>query len=252
MVLVYFKNRHGQVTEIDVEPQETMREVVMKIEELGGIEKVRINMNKYSCSCGNDLNEILLDDISGDISINIQNDVDKSTEINLIYHELSNKQIKDSVVKEVKHDFELLRKKLEILETQLTTHISQLEDMLYNTIIKQMEQLPREVDEKNDNLYKFMDSNVFKNFASSFLQNDIVSESSKQPPDVSKNVDGNFLNSPPQCFECDTPILSKSTSANISQKENNVSIDLNKKINDQFIEIRTESKKLETQSKLER
>ena len=91
MVLVYFKNRHGQVTEIDVEPQETMREVVMKIEELGGIEKVRINMNKYSCSCDNDLNEILLDDISGDISINIQNDVDKSTEINLIYHELINK-----------------------------------------------------------------------------------------------------------------------------------------------------------------
>ena len=33
-------------------------------------------------------------------------------------------------------------------------------------------------------------------------------------------------------------MLSKSTSANISQKENNVSIDLNKKINDHLIEIR--------------
>ena len=39
MMLVYFKNRHKQVTEIDVEPQETMREVVKKIEELGYIEK---------------------------------------------------------------------------------------------------------------------------------------------------------------------------------------------------------------------
>ena len=29
-MLVYFKNRHGQVAEIDVEPQETMREVVKK------------------------------------------------------------------------------------------------------------------------------------------------------------------------------------------------------------------------------
>ena len=38
---------------------------------------------------------MLLDDISGDISINIQNDVDKSTEINSIYHELNNKQIKE-------------------------------------------------------------------------------------------------------------------------------------------------------------
>ena len=68
-----------------------MREVAMKIEELGGIEKVRINMIKYSCSCGKDLTEIPLDDISGDISINIQNEVDKSTKIKSIYHELSNK-----------------------------------------------------------------------------------------------------------------------------------------------------------------
>ena len=72
MMLIYFKNRHGVVTEIDVEPQETMREVVMKIEGLGGIEKVRINMIKYSCSYGNNLTEILLDDISGYIRICIK------------------------------------------------------------------------------------------------------------------------------------------------------------------------------------
>ena len=46
MMLVYLNNRHGQVTETDVEPQETMREIVMKIEEFGGIEKVRVNMVK--------------------------------------------------------------------------------------------------------------------------------------------------------------------------------------------------------------
>ena len=82
MMLVYFKSRHGQVTEIDVELQETIRQVVMNIEEPGGIEKVVVNMIKYSCSCDNDLTEILLDNISGDISINMQNDVDKSAEIN--------------------------------------------------------------------------------------------------------------------------------------------------------------------------
>ena len=43
-------------------------EVVMKIEELGGIEKVIIIMIKYSCNYGNDLTEILPDDISGDVS----------------------------------------------------------------------------------------------------------------------------------------------------------------------------------------
>ena len=50
MMLVYFKKIHGQVTETDVEPQKAMREVAMKIEELGSIEKVRINKIKYNCS----------------------------------------------------------------------------------------------------------------------------------------------------------------------------------------------------------
>ena len=130
------------------------------------------------------------------------------------------------------------RKRLELLETQLTTQISQLEGMMYNTIIKKTEQLSRELEEKNDILCKFMDSNIFKSFANSFLKNDIVSESSRQPPDISRNIDGSFLNYPPPCFECDISILSKSTSANISQKANDVSIDLNKKINDQLIEIK--------------
>ena len=210
----------------------------MKITKFGGIEKVRMNEIKYSCSCDSDLAETLLNDISGDISINIQNDADKSTEINSMYHELSNKQIKDSVLKEVKYEFELSRKRLEILQTQLTTHISQLEGMMCNTTVKQTEQLSRELDKKNDILYKFRHSSIFKNFANSFVQNDIVSESSRQPPDVSKNIDCSFLNSPLQCFECDTPIISKSTFANIFQKENNVSIDLNKNISYQSIDIR--------------
>ena len=98
---------------------------------------------------------------------------------------------------------------------------------MYNTVIKQMEQLARELNKKNNILCNFTDSNIFKNFTNSLLQNDIVSESSRQPPNVYKNIDGSFLNSP--CFECDTPILSKSTSANISQKEKDVSIDLNLK-----------------------
>ena len=131
----------------------------MKIEELGDIEKARINMIKYSCSCDNDLTEILLGDTSGDISTN---DVDKSTEIISIYHELSYKQMKDSVVKKVKDDFELSRKRLEILETQLTTRISQLERMMCNTIIKQTNQISRELADKNNILYKFVDSNISK------------------------------------------------------------------------------------------
>ena len=36
--VVYFKNRNGQVTEINVVPQEIMRKDVKKVEELGGTE----------------------------------------------------------------------------------------------------------------------------------------------------------------------------------------------------------------------
>ena len=53
----------------------------------------------------------MLDDISEDISLNVQNDVDKGTEINLIYNELSYKQIKDGVAKEGKDDLELSKKR---------------------------------------------------------------------------------------------------------------------------------------------
>ena len=108
---------------MDAEPRETVREVVIKIEKLGDIEKVKISMIKYSCSCDNDLTEILLDDISEDISLNVQNDFDKGTEINLIYNELSYKQIKDSIAKEGKDDFELSNKRQKILETQLTKRV---------------------------------------------------------------------------------------------------------------------------------
>ena len=85
-----------------------------------------------------------------------------------------------SVVKEVKGDSELSRKRLWILETQPTTRISQLEGMMYNTIVKQTEQLSRELDEKNYILSGFMDNNIFQYFADSFLQNGIVSRQGNQ------------------------------------------------------------------------
>ena len=83
---------------------------------------------------------------------------------------------------------------------QLITRISQLESMVDNTVIKQKEQLSGERDGKKDILCKFMDSDIFKNIASILLQNDIVSELSKLPPDTPKIIDGSFLNSLPQYF----------------------------------------------------
>lgn len=70
----------------------------------------------------------------------------------------------------------MLKKTLEIIDTQLTTRISQLKSTMDNTIFKQTEQEKWALDKKNDILYKFMDSDIFKNFSNSFLQNDIIRE----------------------------------------------------------------------------
>ena len=75
-----------------------------------------------------------------------------------------------------------------------------------NTIIKQKKQLSRELDKKNDTLCKFMGSNVLKHLENTFLQNDIVSELSRQSPHVSKTLIVVFWILM-QFFECNTPIL---------------------------------------------
>lgn len=70
----------------------------------------------------------------------------------------------------------MLKNTLEIIDTQLTTRISQLKSTMDNTIFKQTEQEKWALDKKNDILCKFMDSDIFKNFSNSFLQNDIIRE----------------------------------------------------------------------------
>ena len=53
-MLVYFKHTQGITQEIDVKPEETMKEFVARAGQLGSIEKVEINMIQYSCICNND------------------------------------------------------------------------------------------------------------------------------------------------------------------------------------------------------
>ena len=43
-MLVYFKNTQGITQEIDVKPEEIMKEFVARVRELGSMEKVRINI----------------------------------------------------------------------------------------------------------------------------------------------------------------------------------------------------------------
>ena len=48
-MLVYFKNKDRNITEINVEHKESMEELVNKFQKLGGVKKVRLAMFRYAC-----------------------------------------------------------------------------------------------------------------------------------------------------------------------------------------------------------
>ena len=114
-MLVYFKNRQGITKEIDVKPEETMKEFAARVRQLGSMEKVRINMIQHSCTCNNDLTDILLEDISKDINAHMDfqhklmdgDNIKSSSETNAMYEEPSYKQLKENFMQDVKQELDL-------------------------------------------------------------------------------------------------------------------------------------------------
>ena len=66
---VCLKNKLGVVSTVELEKSNTIEEFVSKIQDNGGIEKVRINMITSSCNCGTDLTDFLLQDIDKEITL---------------------------------------------------------------------------------------------------------------------------------------------------------------------------------------
>ena len=87
-----------------------MKELVARAGQLESMEKLRINMIQHSCTCIDDLTDILLEDISKDINVHIDfqhefmdSDNTKSTsEIELRY-----KQLKRNIMQDVKKELNL-------------------------------------------------------------------------------------------------------------------------------------------------
>ena len=92
-----------------------MKESVARVRQLGSMEKVGINMIQHSCTCNNDLTDILLEEISTDINVHIdfqhelmESDNTKSTsEISAMYEELRCKQLKENILQNVKKELDL-------------------------------------------------------------------------------------------------------------------------------------------------
>ena len=66
---VYFKNKLGITSTVELEKSDTIEEFVSKIQDNGGTEKVRVNMITSSCNCGTDLTDFLLQDIDKEITL---------------------------------------------------------------------------------------------------------------------------------------------------------------------------------------
>ena len=242
-MLVYFKNTQGITQEIDVKPEETMKEFVARVGQLESMEKVKINMIQHSCTYNNDLTDILLEDISKDINVHIDfqhelmdSDNTKSTsEINAMYEELRYKQLKENVMQNVKKELDLsFQQRLSNKELHFYEPIAQLESLVDFTNKLQTDQLLKELDAKNNILTKLLHENILRKLSNTPSQNDIIGRLTRQP---CSNLE-DLHESSPQCQDFNTPILNRNASVNRLEKENAMKIAQNKKINDQLMEIR--------------
>ena len=111
---VCFKNKLGVTSTVEIEKNNAIKEFFSKIQDNGGIEKVRVNMITSSCNCGADLTEFLLQDIHKEITlINVIEPDDSLSHINALYEEVRFKDIQNKVKKDIEI---LLQHKSDFLE----------------------------------------------------------------------------------------------------------------------------------------
>ena len=113
-----FKNKLGVISTVELERNSTIEEFANRIQDNGGIEKVRVNMITSSCNCGTDLTEFVLQDIDKEITLVNAIEADDSLSlINALYEKVRLKDIQNKVLAEVKKDIDmLLQHKSDLLE----------------------------------------------------------------------------------------------------------------------------------------
>ena len=137
-MLVYFKNTRGLTQEVDVKPEETMKEFVARLEQLGSMEKVRINMIQHSCTCNTDLTDVLLEDISKNINVHIDFQYElmdsDNTKLTSETNTIRYKQLKENIMQEVKKELDFsFQQRLSNVELHFYERIAQLESCVQNT-----------------------------------------------------------------------------------------------------------------------
>ena len=197
---VYFKNKLGVTSTVELEKNNTNEEFVSKIQDYCGIEKVRVNMITSSCNCGTDLTDFLLQDIDKEIAlVNVIEPDDSLSHINALYEEVRFKDIQNKVFAEVKKDIDiLLQHKSDFLENN---GLSLTNSETRQGLMDQITILKGELEEKNRQISALLNIISFKNPTknSSCPLQDTVSPC--KPEDISKQV-ADFANStPPACHD---------------------------------------------------
>ena len=113
-----FKNKLVVISTVELERNSTIEEFANRIQDNGGIEKVRVNMITSSCNCGTDLTEFVLQDIDKEITLVNAIEADDSLSlINALYEKVRFKDIQNKFLAEVKKDVDmLLQHKSDLLE----------------------------------------------------------------------------------------------------------------------------------------
>ena len=145
---VYFKNKLGITSAVELEKNDTIEECVSEIQDNGGIEKVRVNMITSSCNCGTDLIDFFLHDIGKEKTlVNVIEPDDSLSHINALYEEVRFKDIQNKVFAEVKKDIDiLLQHKSDFLENNEPSLIN---SETHQGLMDQTAILKGELEEKN-------------------------------------------------------------------------------------------------------
>ena len=100
---VYFKNKLGVSFTVKLEKNKTIEDFVIKIQDDGGIEKVRLNVITSLYNCGTDLTDFLFRDIDKEITlVSVIEPDDSLLHMNALYQEVRFKDIQNKVFTEVK------------------------------------------------------------------------------------------------------------------------------------------------------
>ena len=89
--------------------------------------------------------------------------------------------------------------------------------------------------QKNNMLTKLLDGNILRKFSNICLQNNIIGGLTRQ---LGKNLENLHESFSPLCQNFNTPMLNRNTSVNKLERENEMKIAQNKKLNDQLMGIR--------------